>query len=80
MQSTIEKACQSKDIKYKYMSSGAGHDAREVAKKVPAGMIFVPSREGISHAPGEFTDFDDIREGLNVLLESVKLLDVENTH
>jgi hydantoinase/carbamoylase family amidase len=79
IQSKIEKACQSRDIKYKYMSSGAGHDAREVAKKVPAGMIFVPSREGISHAPGEFTDFDDIREGLTVLLESVKLLDVENT-
>ncbi len=79
IQSNIETACQSKNIRYRYMSSGAGHDAREMAKKVPAGMIFVPSREGISHAPGEFTDFDDIREGLTVLLETVKLLDGGNT-
>jgi hydantoinase/carbamoylase family amidase len=72
----IEKACQSKNIKYTYMSSGAGHDAREMAKEVPSGMIFVPSREGISHVPEEFTDTNDIRDGVDVLLETVRLLDM----
>jgi len=77
VQLQIEKACQSKNIKYKYMSSGAGHDARDIAKKIPSGLIFIPSKEGISHAPEELTDWNDIREGVNVLLETVKLLDME---
>ena len=57
VQLKIEKACQHKNIKYKYISSGAGHDARDVAKKVPSGLIFVPSKDGLSHVPEEFTDF-----------------------
>ncbi len=77
VQLQIERACQSKSIKYKYMPSGAGHDAREMAKKVPSGLIFVPSREGKSHVPEELTELKDIREGVDVLLESIKLLDME---
>jgi hydantoinase/carbamoylase family amidase len=77
VQLQIERACQSKNIKYKYMPSGAGHDAREMAKKVPSGLIFVPSREGKSHVPEELTELNDIREGVDVLLESIKLLDME---
>ena len=77
VQLQIERACQSKSIKYKYMPSGAGHDAREMAKKVPSGLIFVPSREGKSHVPEELTELNDIREGVDVLLESIKLLDME---
>jgi acetylornithine deacetylase/succinyl-diaminopimelate desuccinylase-like protein len=38
------------------MASGAGHDAMVLARKVPTGMLFVPSRGGISHAPQEHTD------------------------
>lgn len=77
VQLQIERACQSKSIKYKHMPSGAGHDAREMAKKVPSGLIFVPSREGKSHVPEELTELNDIREGVDVLLESIKLLDME---
>lgn len=77
VQLQIERACQSKSIKYKYMPSGAGHDAREMAKKVPSGLIFVPSREGKSHVPEELTELNDIREGIDVLLKSIKLLDME---
>lgn len=77
VQLQIERVCQSKNIKYQYMASGAGHDAREMAKKVPSGLIFVPSKEGISHSPEEFTDWSNIGEGVNVLLETVKLLDME---
>jgi N-carbamoyl-L-amino-acid hydrolase len=41
----------------------------------PAGMIFVPSVGGISHAPKEFTEAADITHGANVLLQTVLALD-----
>jgi len=77
VQLQIEKACISNSFTHKYMPSGAGHDARELAKKVPSGLIFIPSIEGISHASDEMTDFDDINNGTTVLLDTVKLLDNE---
>ncbi|MCS7475573.1 Zn-dependent hydrolase [Umezawaea endophytica] len=53
------------------MPSGAGHDAQIVALVAPIGMIFVPSKRGISHAPGEDTAPADLVHGANVLLHSV---------
>ena len=46
----------------------AGHDAQVVGRVAPAALIFVPSREGRSHSPAEFTSDDDIERGANVLL------------
>jgi hydantoinase/carbamoylase family amidase len=77
VQLQIEKVCQCENIGYKYMPSGAGHDAREVAKKVSSGLIFIPSKDGLSHVPEEFTDFKYIQKGVNVLLKTIQLLDVE---
>ncbi len=53
----------------KRMPSGAGHDAQILARSLPAGMIFVPSRDGISHNVREFTEPEDIGAGANVLLQ-----------
>lgn len=53
------------------MPSGAGHDAQMLARMCPAGMIFVPSRDGISHNPSEHTDAADIEAGANVLLHTM---------
>ncbi len=50
------------------MPSGAGHDAQVMARITPSGMVFVPSRDGISHHPDEFTDLEDCINGANVLL------------
>jgi N-carbamoyl-L-amino-acid hydrolase len=50
------------------MPSGAGHDAQVMARIVPSGMVFVPSRDGISHHPEEFTELQDCINGANVLL------------
>ena len=54
-----------------HMPSGAGHDAQSFKDIAPLGMIFVPSRDGISHAPSEFTDPEDITNGANVLLHTL---------
>lgn len=52
------------------MPSGAGHDAQFMADITDAGMIFVPSVGGTSHAPTEWTNWVDIEKGANVLLQS----------
>jgi N-carbamoyl-L-amino-acid hydrolase len=57
------------------MQSGAGHDAQEMALLAPVGMIFVPSKGGISHSPGEFTPAEDMANGANVLLHTLMTID-----
>jgi len=57
------------------LPSGAGHDAQQIATLAPVGMIFVPSRGGISHSPREFTDWADIANGAEVLYRTILLLD-----
>jgi N-carbamoyl-L-amino-acid hydrolase len=52
------------------LASGAGHDAQSLAGVCPAGMIFVPSVEGASHSPREFTRWEDCVNGANVLLQA----------
>ncbi len=57
------------------LPSGAGHDAQELARICPIGMIFVPSREGISHSPREYSSPADITSGANVLMHTLLKLD-----
>ena len=59
----------------KVMPSGAGHDAQEIAPIARVGMIFVPSRAGISHSPREFSSPGDITNGANVLLQTLLAID-----
>jgi N-carbamoyl-L-amino-acid hydrolase len=59
----------------KAMPSGAGHDAQEMARLCPVGMIFIPSKDGISHSPREFSTPEDITNGANVLLQTLLKLD-----
>jgi N-carbamoyl-L-amino-acid hydrolase len=66
-----QEICQQKNIDYEIMPSGAGHDAMQIAKIAPAGMIFIPSSRGISHNPQEWTDPEDICLGAQVLLETM---------
>ncbi|MCH7789114.1 MAG: Zn-dependent hydrolase [Acidobacteria bacterium] len=53
------------------LPSGAGHDAQMLARVCPTAMIFVPSRDGLSHNPAEFTEPDDLVAGANVLLHTL---------
>jgi N-carbamoyl-L-amino-acid hydrolase len=57
------------------LPSGAGHDAQQVAHLGPIGMIFVPSRGGISHSPREYSSPDDVANGAEVLYRTVLLSD-----
>ncbi len=57
------------------LPSGAGHDAQNLARVCPMGMIFIPSVGGISHAPKEFSRPQDITNGANVLLGAVLAMD-----
>ena len=57
------------------LPSGAGHDAQEISRIAPMGMIFVPSKNGISHAPAEYSSPQDITNGANVLLQTILKLD-----
>ncbi|WP_295811267.1 Zn-dependent hydrolase [uncultured Nitratireductor sp.] len=53
------------------MPSGAGHDAQTMQTLCPSGLIFVPSRGGISHAPEEWTDWADIEQGAELMLAAL---------
>jgi hydantoinase/carbamoylase family amidase len=63
--------CEERKIIYEIMPSGAGHDAMQMAKITPAGMIFIPSQRGISHNPLEWTDPKDIGLGTQLLMETM---------
>jgi len=63
--------CDEKNIDYEIMPSGAGHDAMQMAKIARAGMIFIPSKKGISHSPLEWTEPEDICLGAQILLETM---------
>lgn len=71
----IDAAAGSLGLTRQRMPSGAGHDAQEMARIAPMGMIFIPSVGGISHSPREFSRPADIANGADVLLNTVIALD-----
>jgi beta-ureidopropionase / N-carbamoyl-L-amino-acid hydrolase len=75
MRKLIDDTARSLGLSTKSMPSGAGHDAQEIARIAPVGMIFIPSIGGISHSPKEFSRPQDIENGANVLLQSVVAFD-----
>lgn len=56
------------------MPSGAGHDAQTMQSLCPSGLVFVPSRNGLSHAPGEWTDWKAVLDGARLMLRAVQRL------
>jgi beta-ureidopropionase / N-carbamoyl-L-amino-acid hydrolase len=71
----IDEAAKELGLSTRLMPSGAGHDAQEIAELCPMGMIFIPSRDGISHSPREFSTPESVTNGANVLLRSLLKLD-----
>ena len=56
---------------WRRMPSGAGHDAVYVARRVPAAMVFVPCRDGLSHNEAEHVEPEQAAAGCQVLFEAV---------
>ena len=77
-QKLIDESAKSLGLTTKVMPSGAGHDAQEIARLGPVGMIFIPSIGGISHSPKEYSRPEDIENGANVLLLTVLNFDQKN--
>jgi N-carbamoyl-L-amino-acid hydrolase len=77
IQKAIERSATELGFSTMYLPSGAGHDSQEMARIAPIGMIFIPSKNGISHAPKEFSSSTDIANGANVLLQTILQLDEE---
>lgn len=75
IRSLISDSARELGLSIKLMPSGAGHDAQDMARLGPVGMIFVPSVAGISHSPREFSHPEDIANGANVLLHTLLKLD-----
>jgi N-carbamoyl-L-amino-acid hydrolase len=75
MRKLIDDTARALGFSTKSMPSGAGHDAQEMARVGPVGMIFVPSIGGISHSPKEYSTPRDIENGANVLLQAVLAYD-----
>ncbi|MFV0409381.1 MAG: Zn-dependent hydrolase [Paracoccus sp. (in: a-proteobacteria)] len=71
----LETAADRCGASHRRMVSGAGHDAAFMAKIAPTAMIFVPSRDGRSHCPEEWSEIDDIALGAEVMAEAVIALD-----
>ena len=69
-----EEACRDLDLPYRRMTSGAYHDAMIMGRRIPIGMIFVPSVGGVSHHPDEFTAPADLDRGVRVLAGTVSRL------
>jgi len=71
IQSAFAGACDDLGLSQVSLVSGAGHDGQSFDGICPAGMIFVPSVEGASHSPREFTKWENCVNGANVLLQAV---------
>lgn len=71
IQGSIESACELENISYKKMSSGANHDSMSMSRITETGMIFLPSKDGISHHPDEYTSWNDIEIGGKVMMQTI---------
>lgn len=61
-------------IPVRHLPSGAVHDGANLARLCPVGMVFVRSRDGISHSPAEFSTLEDVAAGTRILAEAVARL------
>lgn len=71
IQSLLIENCEKLGLRYRKMVSGAGHDAMIFAGFTDTGLIFVPSKDGISHTPEEWTDYAQLQKGIEVAFETI---------
>jgi allantoate deiminase len=75
VQSVLAGAASRLELPFITMASGASHDAAHLAKHVPAGMVFVPCRDGISHSPVEWADARHIAQAVDLVVDAFRAID-----
>lgn len=73
----VDDAAKEAGIPYQHINSGAGHDAQFVSYMLPTTMIFVVSKNGLSHCEDEFTTPEQCTSGATVLLNAILKADAE---
>lgn len=67
----IVELCHEQERTHMPIISYAGHDAQILSPSIPSAMIFIPSKDGISHSPKEYTKWEDIEAGANLMLQTI---------
>ena len=75
LMAVLEEAAGERGLAHTRLASGAGHDAQVMAALGPMAMLFVPSRDGVSHSPREHTDRAQLVAGADVLALALARLD-----
>lgn len=70
----LESASETLGFASRPLNSGAGHDAMIFSDFTEVGMLFVPSRGGLSHCPEEWSDAADIAKAIEIFYETAKKL------
>lgn len=73
----VKEAAEELGVSHQYIHSGAGHDAQFCAYVIPTTMIFVQSKDGLSHCEPEFSSVQHCTEGASVMLNAVLKADAE---
>ena len=68
------KAAKKQGVGVQSLHSGAFHDTMNVAKVTDSGLLFAPSKDGVSHSPQEWTSWEDCKSATDVLAESIAIL------
>ena len=67
----MAESCRDSGVTWQKMTSFATHDGNMMAQKTPVGMIFVPSKNGISHSKEEWTDWEQCEKGTDILYRTL---------
>lgn len=73
----VKEACEKLGVSHQYIHSGAGHDAQFASYMLPTTMIFVQSKDGLSHCEPEYSSPEHCTEGASVMLNAVLKADAE---
>ena len=75
VQDVVEECAKQRAYSFKYLPSGAGHDARYMNSFCPSGMVFVPCHKGISHNEKEYASPESLAKGAQIIADSLLMLD-----
>tara|TARA_Y100000588_G_scaffold12555_1_gene13628 strand:+ start:1663 stop:2916 length:1254 start_codon:yes stop_codon:yes gene_type:complete len=75
VQDVVKESASQRDYSFKYLASGAGHDARHMNSFCPSGMVFVPCHKGISHNENEYASPESLAKGTQVVVDSLLMMD-----